>query len=409
MLDAEGKASYCLSPFGANTLEADRRAFTALMKHLQAVDAAQHTVILVQVENEVGTYGLARDHGAAAEAAFAADVPAEVLRAKPPTASGAAHGAWRAVYGDYADEYFHAWAIARYVEAIAKSGRAAHELPIYVNNALRNPLEPMAPWHSNFASGGPTFDVIDIYKAVAPHVDVVGLDLYAPESEQVAASLSRFQRPDNALFVPEMGNSPRYARYVYEILGRGAFGVVPFGIDYSRDSNYPLGSPLSDARLVAPFAPVYAAFAPMQSQWSQWAAEGRTHGIAEGEDRKPQTIAMDGWKAQVSFGEWQFGERSWPQLKDSVPPGTETPSGGVAIAQIGPDEFIVVGEHVRVRIEAADAAQAATAQLVSADEGHFDAQGRWVTERRWNGDQVDWGLNFTAHPVVLRIRMGHYR
>ena len=409
MLDAEGKASYCLSPFGANTLEADRRAFTALMKHLQAVDAAQHTVILVQVENEVGTYGLARDHGAAAEAAFAADVPAEVLRAKPPAASGAAHGSWRAVYGDYADEYFHAWAIARYVEAIAKSGRAAHELPIYINNALRNPLEPMAPWHSNFASGGPTFDVIDIYKAVAPHVDVVGLDLYAPESEQVAASLSRFQRPDNALFVPEMGNSPRYARYVYEILGRGAFGVVPFGIDYSRDSNYPLGSPLSDARLVAPFAPVYAAFAPMQSQWSQWAAEGRTHGIAEGEDRKPQTIAMDGWKAQVSFGEWQFGERSWPQLKDSVPPGTETPSGGVAIAQIGPDEFIVVGEHVRVRIEAADAAQAATAQLVSADEGHFDAQGRWVTERRWNGDQVDWGLNFTAHPVVLRIRMGHYR
>ncbi|MBV8603846.1 MAG: DUF5597 domain-containing protein [Pelomonas sp.] len=406
MRDADAKPSYCLSPFGAATLAADRRAFTALMRHLHAVDAKEHTVILVQVENEVGTYGLARDHGAAAEAAFAQAVPAEVLRAKPP-ASGVAQGSWRAVYGEDADEYFHAWAIARYLEAIAQAGRAEHELPVYVNNALRNPLDALAPWHADFASGGPTYDAIPIYKAVAPHIDIVGPDIYRPDWAEVDAVLGQFQRPDNALFVPEMGNAPGYARYVYAILGRGALGVVPFGIDSADYSNYPLGAPARDAGVVAPFAPAYAAFASMQPQWAQWAGEGRTHGVAEGEDRKPQTIALGAWQARVSYGEWQFGERSWPQLKDKVPPGAEQPSGGVAVAQIGPDEFIVTGEHARVRFEPADGA--ANALLVSADEGRFDAQGRWITERRWNGDQVDWGLNFTERPVVLRVRMGHYR
>jgi hypothetical protein len=42
------------------------------------------------------------------------------------------------------------------------------------------------------------------------------------------------------------------------------------------------------------------------------------------------------------------------------------------------------------------------------EEGRFDAGGRWVMERNWNGDQTDWGLNFTASPVILKVRMGRY-
>jgi hypothetical protein len=30
-------------------------------------------------------------------------------------------------------------------------------------------------------------------------------------------------------------------------------------------------------------------------------------------------------------------------------------------------------------------------------------------ERRWNGDQVDWGLNFTVQPRVLKVKMAKYR
>lgn len=408
MVDKEGQSSYCLSPFGEETLRADQRAFVALMGHLKKIDGDRHTVIMVQVENEVGTYGLVRDFGAKAQAAFEQDVPPAVLKHKKPPVALAPSGSWRAVYGDYADEYFHAWAIARYIEEIAKAGRAVHDLPMYVNNALRNPLEPLSPWNNNFASGGPTYDVIDIYKAAAPHIDIVGPDLYSPEHAQVHGTLDRFQRPDNPLWVPEMGNSAGYARYVYSVLGRGALGVAPFGIDYFEYSNFPLGAKATDKRMVEPFVQSYALFGSMQRPWARWAFEGRTHGVAEGDDAADQVVAMKGWKAHISFGQWSFGEKAWPGNAKELPAHAGQRLGGVAIAQVADDEFVIVGQYARVRIEPATAEPGKGAMAARVEEGRFDAKGRWVMERNWNGDQVDWGLNLSGRPVILKVRMGRY-
>ena len=407
MLDRDGKPSYCLSPFGAETLKADKKAFVALMGHLAKIDQARHTVLMVQVENEVGTYGLVRDFAPTAQAAFEQDVPAAVLAHQKSPVPLAASGPWRAVYGDYADEYFHAWAIASYIEEIAKAGRAVFDLPMYVNNAQRNSAEPLAPWKDNFASGGPTYDVIGIYKAAAPHIDIAAPDIYNPESVQFDATLDKFQRPDNPLTVPEMSNAPSYARYVWQVLGRGSLGIAPFGIDYTDYSNFPLGSKATGAPIVEPFAATYAVFESMDRLWARWAFEGRTHGIAEADDRKDQTVVMGPWTATISFREWRFGERSWPNHPAEFPPGTEQPNGGVAIAQIGTDEFVIVGEHARVRI-ASTQKQGDGAMFARVEEGHFDASGKWVMERNWNGDQTDWGLNLTAHPVILKVRMGRY-
>ena len=410
MVGKDGKTSYCLSPFGEQTLAADRKAFVALMTHLAQADATRHTVIMMQVENEVGTYGLARDFGAKAQAAFERPVPAEVLAHQPAPVKHAASGSWREVYGDYADQYFHAWAIASYIEQVAKAGRAALDLPVFVNDALRDAVAPLAPWNSDFASGGPTYDVIGIYKAAAPHVDIAAPDLYNPASAQIAATLAKFQRPDNPLWVPEMSHASGYGRIVYEVLGRGALGISPFGIDYTSFTNFPLGTPQAGGpAIVEPFAGAYAAFASMDRPWARWAFEGRTHGVAEGDDRQPQTIALGAWTATVSFQEWQFGEKSWPNHPTEVPPGTEKPSGGVAIAQIGPDEFVITGQHARVRIAPAQApADGHGAMFARVEEGLFDAAGHWTMARNWNGDQTDWGLNFTATPVILKVRMGRY-
>lgn len=406
MVDQQGKTTYCLSPFGEHTLEADKKAFVALMAHLKKIDEQQRTVIMVQVENEVGTFGTVRDFGPKAQAAFEREVPAAVLARKKPPVPGAASGSWKAVYGDYADEYFHAWAIASYIEQIARAGRAAYDLPMTVNASLRDPLAPIAPWKSDFASGGPGYDAIDIYKAAAPSVDIVGPDVYHPESAKVSAHLAQYQRPDNPLFVPEIGNAEPFARYVYQVLGRGAIGVAPFGIDYFDYANYPLGARVSDKTVVEPFGRIYAAFAPMQRLWARWAFEGRTHGVAKGDDLGDQTITMKGWKAHVSFDQWMFGEREWPGNAKEAPPHAKKLNGGVAVAQIGDDEFVLVGQFARVRLD--DAEGSGRAQLVSAEQGQFDERGRWVMERRWNGDQVDWGLNFTGQPVVLKVKMGRY-
>ena len=403
MLNADGKLSYCLSPFGAETLKADTRAFTALMAHLKKIDGEQHTVIMVQVENEVGTWGADRDYGHAAEAAFKEAVPAEVLAHQP--AKLAASGTWSQVYGEYANQYFHAFAIARYIGVIAKSGRAAFDVPLYVNNALRDSTPPAKPWNKDFASGGPTWDVIGIYKAAAPQVDIVAPDVYGPESKGFAATLDAFQRKDNALFVAEISNAAVYARYAYPVLGRGGIGVVPFGVDYFNYSNFPLGAKTSEKSIIVPWAKVYRGFAPMARQWARWAFEGKTFGVAEGDDHTDQLIEMKGWKANVSFGQWQFGEKDWPGNKKEAPPWATTMQGGTAIAQIGPDEFLIVGQRARLRIDALDGGNA---MIARAEEGKFDAQGRWVMQRVWNGDQTDWGLNLGDEPTVLKVKMGRY-
>ena len=405
MRHADGKPHYCLSPFGTETLKHDKRAFVALMAHLKKIDAAERTVLMVQVENEVGTYGLVRDFAPAAQAAFEQPVPPAVLARQKPKA--AASGSWREVYGDYADEYFHAWAVARYIGEIAAAGRAVYDLPMFVNNALRNPLEqPPRPWNKDFASGGPTWDVIDIYKAAAPAVDIVGPDLYNAESAQVEANLRLFQRPDNALWVPEIGSKPTYARYLYAMLGRGAIGVSPFGMDYFDYSNHPLGSAATDKTIVQPFERVYRMFAPIQRQWAQWAFDGKTRGVGEADDRQPQQLAFPGWTARLSYRLGRFGEASWGGEFAKPAPGTEEPHGGAAMAQLGPDEFLLIGQRVRVRMEPAEGT---SGMLLRAEQGRFDAQGRWVMERVWNGDQVDWGLNLPAEPVMLKLTMGRPR
>lgn len=408
MLDKDGKVSYCLSPMGEETLKADKKAFVALMSHIKKVDAAQQTVIMVQVQNEVGTYGVARDFGPKGQAAFEQPVPAAVLARKKSPVALAATGNWSQVYGPYADEYFHAYAIASYIEEIARAGRAVYNLPMFVNNALRDPLEPMAPWKGNFASGGPTFDVIDIYKAAAPHIDFAAPDVYESASAKFRATIDHFQRADNALMVPEISNHADYVRYAYLVLGRGALGFAPFGIDYADYSNFPLGSKATDKSMVEPFGKVYAAFRPMQRQWARWAFEGRTRGVAEGDDRAAQTVALNNWNVTVSFREWRFGQKEWGINAGQLPPNTEKPNGGVAIAQIGDNEFVVVGQHARVKLGGAGTNDGKPSMFARVEEGTFDASGKWIMERNWNGDQTDYGLNLPATPVVLKVKMGTY-
>jgi beta-galactosidase GanA len=413
MKDKDGKTVYSHSPFAEETLALDRRAFVRMMEHIKKIDSAHRTVIMVQVENEVGTYGVERDYGARAQAAFAQPVPAAVVARQTPKVQGVTSGTWSQVYGDYAAQYFHSWAIASYIESIASAGRAVYDLPMFVNNALREPAldgKPAALWKDGggFASGGPTYDVLDIYKVAAPHIDFAAPDIYMPESKKVTAILKSFQRPDNALMIPEMGNAPGYARYVYQALGMGAIGVAPFGLDYADYSNYPLGAKHTDKRMVEPFAKVFGVFAPMSRQWARWAFEGRTYGVAEGDDRAAQTVAMKGWTANVSFREFQFGERQYLKDKNEYQSGTEQPGGGVAFAQIGDNEFVIVGQQARVKLSGSGANDGKPSMLARVEEGRFDASGKWVMERNWNGDQTDYGLNLPATPTVLKVRLGTY-
>jgi beta-galactosidase GanA len=407
MLDKDGNMTYCLSPYGEETLKADTRAFVAFMAHLKKIDQAHRTVIMVQVQNEVGTFNSARDYSPKAEAAFRQPVPQAVLAKKKSPVPGAASGTWAEVYGPYADEYFLAYSMADYIGKMAKAGRAVYDLPMYVNAAVRDSVEPATPWKNNFNAGGPTYDVIDIYQAAAPDIAISAADLYGKESPQVTGNLDKYQRRDNALFVPEMANAPYFARYIYQILGRGAIGIAPFGVDYA-DYNYPLGAKTSDKAMAAPFGKIYAAFRPMERMWAKWSLEGRTHGIAESDERTPQTVTIGNWSVNAIFREWHMGTVAHSANKQDFPPDTEFPTGGAAFAQTADNEFVVIGQQVRLHFGSAGANTGKQPMYLRVEEGRFDAAGKWIMERNWNGDQVDSGLNLPARPTVLKVRMGTY-
>src|SRR5207237_4940062 len=131
----------------------------------------QHTVIMVQVENEPGTWGTIRDHSPAAEQAFGSPVPMEIVQAMEAPVSPKSRAVWKDVFGKNADGYFHAWAVASFVGQVAAAGKAEYPLPIYVNAALRDPIAPGPP--GSWESGGATDDVLPIWKAEAHAVDIL--------------------------------------------------------------------------------------------------------------------------------------------------------------------------------------------------------------------------------------------
>lgn len=74
----ETEARATLSVFSPELRQADREAFVALLAHLAEADP-EHTVLMVQVENEIGLLGAARDHSPLAEAAWASEVPSALI------------------------------------------------------------------------------------------------------------------------------------------------------------------------------------------------------------------------------------------------------------------------------------------------------------------------------------------
>lgn len=396
MKKPDGSDHDVLSPHGAATLAADKRAYVALLTYLRDHDP-QNTVIMVQPENEVGSYRNPRDYGPAAQTLFDGPVPAELARALKKPA-----GTWRSLFGETADRAFNTWHTARYVEALAKAGKAIKPLPTYVNAALGDPFAPADAMA--LSSGGPQGDVIDIWKAAAPSVDLAAPDIYKASSRIVNRHFDLYARPDNALFVPEIGNAIAFARHFWSALGRGAIGFSPFGMDDTGYYNYPLGAKALDAATLDAFADKYRIIAA--APWARIAFDHPVWGVAKPDDGAPVSQIMGDWTITASFGQWQFGQRDWFPTAD-LPPWDGQPVGGMAIAQLSANEFLFTGDHVRIEFAAREGTPA-NGIMLRAEEGHFEGD-QWIMDRIWNGDQTDYGLTIIDRPVWLKVTMGRYR
>jgi beta-galactosidase GanA len=379
------------SPHTEAAMEADAKAFAELMGHLKTADP-QHTVLMVQVENEPGAWGSVRDYSPVAQKLFEGTVPPELLKPEvlkalnKPVVSG---GIWKEVFGNDADEYFHAWPVAHYIGYIAAAGKAVYPLPLYVNAALRDPLSN--PSATTYESGGATDNVIPIWKAAAPAIDLVAPDIYLQESERALKVIELYDRPDNTLFVPETGSNEEFVRYFYAVLAHGGIGFSPFGID---DNGQGVKKSETEERL-APVAQEYTMAGPMMRELAKWAFEGKIKAVVEREDHAAQTIDLGSWQAIISFG-----DSGWRSEKTN-----SRPISKAMIVQLGENEFVLIGTLCHFTFKPAGVNAGKAWQYLKVEEGHYE-NGVFKLLRIRNGDETDWGgPRIGAIPVVLHTAL----
>jgi hypothetical protein len=381
-----------LSTFGTETLRLDSRAFAALMAHLRKVDT-QQTVLMVQVENEVGYLGDRRDRSPEANRAFNDAVPPSLIQSLQSqraalTPELSAHfnpqgRTWKDVFGDAADEAFMAWRYATYIDAVAKAGKEQYPLPMYLNAQLPAPAERAG----EYPSGAPHPYFQPIYRAVAPHIDFYAPDIYWPE---FAYWVQRYQALDNPVFIPEakLEAAPYNALYAY---GEAkAFGFCPFGIDT-------LVPPAKATDTPPLLMQVYAALSALGDLLPAAQVQGRTRGLVlhASSPRPTQTISLGGYLFQATLS------RSWP-AKTLL-----TDDGAMLVLESAPDDFYVVGTGLTVTMLRDPDTDSRVAGIASIDEVTRSGEG-WTVLRRLNGDQSNQGRQLTmdAHQVrIYRVRL----
>jgi hypothetical protein len=366
-----------LTSFSRNNLDADKKAFVALMRHLSNFDAREQTVIMIQVENEVGMIPDARDYHGEATKAFQAAVPAELMaylqehradlqpefRAVWEKGGFKTSGTWEEVFGKglQTDEIFTAWYYARYVEEVTAAGKREYDLPMFVNAALiREGYRP-----GQYPSGGPLPHIMDVWKAGAPSVDFLAPDIYHGSFVDWS---SKYHRAGNPLFIPEAGLSHRSSADAFYAIGQhNAIGFSPFAIE----SIDPAGHRLTRGYdLLTQLAPVILAKQ----------GKGAMAGVSV-EQSRPET--------QVKFGEYVMTVSFEPLDRWASKPADAEPRGGGIIIQLGADEFIVAGSGLIVTFQSLNP-ERPLAGILSIDEGAYE-RGVWKAGRRLNGDQSHQG------------------
>jgi beta-galactosidase GanA len=388
---SDGRDTERLSPFSVAVREADQRAFAALMDHLREADGQAHTVLFMQVENEVGVIPEARDHSSVANTAFGAPVPqalmsyiekhrttlAPELSAAWEAAGAKASGTWQQVFGrtPLTDDLFMAWQYATYIEHISAAGKAKYPLPMYANAALIRPnYEP-----GQYNSGGPLPHSADVWRAGAPSLDFFSPDIYFNEFAQWASSYSR---PGNPLFIPEsQGGATGAANSLYAFGRLSAVGFSPFGVDDAGNApldlvgiTNPAERPDNDA-----IAAIYAELSRLSPLiLEKQSSGGITAGLMEGDAQRAARVPLGDFTANITRAGGGAGTRV-----------------AAMFLQTGPNEFLVVGVGDAQITFSSDRPGPPIVGIVSIDEEYYE-NGAWVPRRRLNGDE-------TSHGQALRL------
>ena len=332
-----GKPLEIASAFSEAVYEADHHAFSQWMQHIATVDKEEGTVIMIQIENEIGMLEDARDYSREANKIFNAPVPAEFMtylqknkKALHPqmlkkweSQGCKKQGYWQEVFGAdiYTDEIFMAWHYAKYVEGLAQTARSIYNIPLYVNAAMnsrgRKPGE--------YPSAGPLAHLIDVWHCGAPSIDILAPDLY---DNGFTDWVARYKLHNNPLFIPEIRLTDNNSVRAFYIFGEhDAIGISPFSIEDGSDSP---NSPLVQS---------YAKLTELMPLLTKYQGKGLMKGLLFDSENKERIIADD----DLTITARHFFTLPWDPRATN---GSIWPEGGGILLKLSKNEYIVAGSGI---------------------------------------------------------------
>ena len=384
-----------LTALSEDNVEADARAFAAVMHHIKQVDGSQHTVVMMQVENESGVMPTSRDHCPLAEAAFGQPVPSQLmsylvahkqelipdLKEVWARTNFRESGTWTEVFGagPAADEVFQAWQIGRYIGRVAAAGKAEYPIPMYANAWL---VQHQGQVPGEYPSGGPVARMMDVWRAAAPSIDLLAPDIYLDDFKAVCAE---YARNGNPLFIPEANPDDRAGlKALYALGHHHALGFSPFGIDS-----------LSQTNVLRDYYQVLGRLLPLIAQH-----QGREtlQGFMQYRDAKRSELDLGDFRAEIEYGSEEGNG----------------PGGGLIIA-VAPDTFVIAGANYSVRFASRPGRPGNTAWLaidelvppvlesssLAAKKSGPVPGVDLVLGRRLNGDEASYRVNLGPKPRIL--------
>lgn len=386
--DDKNKSHEILTPFSENNLQADLNAFKKLMAHIKDFDQKDQTVIMIQVENEIGMLPTARDYHPLANEAFKREVPKDLLQYLQKNKEKLVpefleiwkkngfktKGNWEEIFGKglHTDEIFMAWYFSKFTNIVAKAGKDAYPIPMFVNAALNAPEKKPG----QYPSAGPLPHIMDVWKAAGNSIDFLAPDFYNPSFKQWN---DLFTRQGDPLFIPEHRfDETAPFKGLYAIGHYEAIGFSPFSIESVADAKKePLGK-IYD--LVQQLTPVIEANK----------GQGEIDGVLLDKENNTQIIKM---------GDYEFTFKHDYTLNWSDGAKAETwPMSSAIIIEIAKDEFYISGSGIVVTFKPLK--ENVNAGILKTDQGRFDND-KWKTIRHFNGDQTHQGRH-------LRISVGDY-
>ncbi len=367
----DGHSAQVLSTLSETNRDTDGRAFKALMHHILEVDGNEHTVIMMQVENEVGVLGDARDRSDAANTAFANPIPQALmdhltkhqqelgseLRQCWEASGLKTAGSWEEVFGSspQSEEIFMAWNYACYIDKIVEVGKAEYDIPMFVNAWLSSPQQKPGDW----PSGGPLPHTLDIWLAAAPHIDFLSPDIYQDNFQEWC---QRYTQRGNPLFIPEMRYGEKGPPNAFYAIGEHeAIGISPFAID-------------GDNPACALLSKSYAILRQLTPLILEHQGKGAMTGFLLDKEHPSIQKELGGYKLEIT-------------LDSSF--GNQAERGYGLIVANGQEEFIGAGYGFMVNFRPTTPGPA-FAGLATVDEGEF-RHGTWIGGRRLNGDESNQG------------------